>query len=78
MTGYRFIKDAGGTGITIDAFIGIGIGYRDFQRDYPPLEDFEKIFQRPGYRQVKYSLQVRGEHRIYAGSKIMAKFVHLL
>jgi antitoxin component YwqK of YwqJK toxin-antitoxin module len=43
--GYRFIKNAGGTGITIDAFVGVGVGYRDFDRDYPPVEDFEAIFE---------------------------------
>ena len=45
LAGYRFIKNAAGTGITIDAFIGIGVGYRDFDRDYPPTEDFEGVFE---------------------------------
>ena len=44
LAGYRFIKDAGGTGITIDAFIGVGLGYRDFDRDYPAVEEFEQVF----------------------------------
>ena len=43
--GYRFLKDAGGTGITIDSFIGVGIGYRDFNQDYPDLESFQGIFE---------------------------------
>ncbi|MDH3709996.1 MAG: membrane-binding protein [Cyclobacteriaceae bacterium] len=44
LLGYRFLRDAGGTGITIDSFIGLGIGYRDYNRDYPEVEDFEGIF----------------------------------
>ncbi len=44
LAGYRFIKDAGGTGVTIDAFIGVGIGYRDFDRGYPVLEEFDQVF----------------------------------
>jgi antitoxin component YwqK of YwqJK toxin-antitoxin module len=44
LAGYRFVKDAGGTGVTIDAFIGVGLGYRDFDRDYPALEEFEEIY----------------------------------
>jgi hypothetical protein len=42
--GYRLVKDAGGTGITIDAFIGLGIGYRDFDREYPASEEFDQVF----------------------------------
>ena len=34
----------GGTGITIDAFIGAGIGYRDFNREFPEVESFEGLF----------------------------------
>lgn len=45
LAGYRFLKHAGSTGITIDAFIGLGVGYRDFNRDYPELEEFEQIFE---------------------------------
>ena len=45
LAGYRFIKDAGGTGVTIDAFIGVGLGYRDFDRDYPDLEEFEQVLR---------------------------------
>ena len=45
LAGYRFVKDAAGTGITIDAFIGVGIGYRDFNKDYPEIEEFEEIFK---------------------------------
>jgi len=45
LAGYRFVKDAGGAGITIDAFIGVGIGYRDFDADYPDREEFDEIFK---------------------------------
>lgn len=45
MIGYRFLKDAGGTGITIDAFLGVGLGYRDFNGDFPPEDGFAEIFR---------------------------------
>ncbi len=45
LLGYRFLRDAGGSGITIDAFTGIGLGYRDFDGEYPGSENFANIFK---------------------------------
>ena len=55
--GYRFLKDAGDIGITIDIFTGIGFGYRDFSKDYPELESFENIFS--DVKKSKWSVPVR-------------------
>ena len=63
--GYRFMKDAGDTGITIDVFAGLGVGYRDFSKGYPELEIFENIFH--DVKKSKLSVPVRfGVHIGYS------------
>jgi len=42
--GERYIKGSNTRGITIDAFIGIGIGYRSFTTNYEANENYDEIF----------------------------------
>lgn len=55
--GERYIKDSKSGGITIDFYIGLGIGYRYFSKNYPARQEYEQIFS--DVKQNKFSLTPR-------------------
>ncbi len=42
--GSRWVRNSGNGGFTVDVFIGVGIGIRDYKRNYASNSDFDLIF----------------------------------
>ncbi len=55
--GERWQKGRGQTGITVDVFLGIGVGYRRFQKKYNENPAYDKIFD--DLRQSNFSVSPR-------------------
>ncbi len=55
--GEQYIKDSKKGGITVDFYIGVGIGYRSFKKNYPATQAYEQIFNE--VNQQSFSLTPR-------------------
>lgn len=42
--GNRWMKDAGSSGLTIDAFLGVGVSARSFKKQYEPIQVLDNYF----------------------------------
>ena len=42
--GNRWVRNSGDGGATIDVYVGVGIGYRDFNKKYQPNPEFDEVF----------------------------------
>jgi antitoxin component YwqK of YwqJK toxin-antitoxin module len=44
LIGWRFMESAGESGFTMDAFFGVGIGFRNWHKDYPSPSSYDEIY----------------------------------
>ncbi|MEQ9006346.1 MAG: hypothetical protein RLP12_00570, partial [Ekhidna sp.] len=42
--GNRWMKDPGSSGLTIDAFLGVGVSARSFKKQYEPIQVLDNYF----------------------------------
>ena len=70
--GNRWMRDAGNSGITIDAFIGISIERRSFRKQYEPIQVLDNYFDKEIGSTVSFPI-LFGIHFGFGGPKSKSK-----
>jgi uncharacterized protein len=56
--GDRFIRDAGKPGITLDIFVGLGLGYRFYKENFKEADTFSPYFKRVSKSPITFPIRL--------------------
>jgi antitoxin component YwqK of YwqJK toxin-antitoxin module len=58
LMGNRFMKYANKSGFSLDAFLGLGIGYRDYKEKFPDKEEYKDVFRNINKSSISIPLRI--------------------
>lgn len=58
LSGWRWMQNAGGKGLTFDAYVGAGIGIRRMQNNFEPNPDLDVLFESVKTKPIAFPIQV--------------------